>query len=325
MAGGAPLASAPLMGSELPVFVLTGPTGSGKTDWAIRLAEEAPVEIVSVDSALVYRGFDIGTAKPARELRGRIPHHLIDICDPSESYSAGRFVKDASACIEQIHARRRVPLLVGGTMLYLRALLYGLAPLPQASPGLRRDIDARAGREGWPALHAELARLDAAAAARIKANDSQRIQRALEVCYTTGRPISELQRATVSPLAGRPLRYWALAPGDRSVLHERLERRFYAMLAAGFLDEVRHLHQRGDLSARHSSVRAVGYRQLWAHLDGEYSLEEAARRGLSATRQLAKRQLTWMRSQGGPQWIDPDTSQGWWNRDVRRELRQLGL
>jgi len=325
MTGGAPLALAPLSDSELPVFVLTGPTGSGKSDWAIRLAEEAPVEIVSVDSALVYRGLDIGTAKPARELRERIPHHLVDICDPSESYSAGRFVRDASACIEQIHARRRVPLLVGGTMLYLRALLYGLAPLPQASPGLRRDIDARAEREGWPALHAELARLDAAAAARISANDSQRIQRALEVCYTTGRPISELQRATVSPLAGRRLRYWALAPANRTVLHERLAQRFYAMMAAGFLDEVRRLHQRGDLSARHSSVRAVGYRQLWAHLDGEYSLEEAARRGISATRQLAKRQLTWMRSQGAPQCIDPDTSRAWWNRDVRCELRQLGL
>src|SRR5256884_1806413 len=223
----------------------------------MRLAEEAPVEIVSVDSALVYRGFDIGTAKPAQELRQRIPHHLIDICDPSESYSAGRFVKDASASIEQIHARRRVPLLVGGTMLYLRALLYGLAPLPQASPSLRCDIDARAEREGWPALHAELARLDAAAAARISANDSQRIQRALEVCYTTGRPISELQRATVSPLAGMQVRYWALAPGDRSVLHERLARRFHAMMAAGFLEEVRRLHQRGDLNARDSSVRAA--------------------------------------------------------------------
>src|SRR5205807_7356481 len=241
--------------------------------------------------------------KPARELRERVPHHLIDICEPTESYSVGRFVPDAVAAVRDVHARRRVPLLVGGTMLYLRSLLHGLAPLPQADSRLRAELDARAARQGWPALHAELARLDPEAAARVAPTDSQRIQRALEVCYTTGRPISELQRATVSLLAGRPLRYWALAPGDRSVLHERLERRFYSMMAAGFLDEVRRLHQRGDLSARHSSVRAVGYRQLWAHLDGEYSLEEAVRRGLSATRQLAKRQLTWMRSQGGPQWI----------------------
>src|SRR6266403_5885995 len=188
-------------GQDLPVFVLTGPTGAGKTDWALGLAETAPVEIVSVDSALVYRGLDIGTAKPARELRARVPHHLIDICEPTESYSAGRFVADALESIRDIHARRRVPLLVGGTMLYLRALLHGLAPLPQASPQVRHEIDARAAREGWSALHAELARLDPQAAARIKSGDPQRIQRALEVCYMTGQPISQLQRDTVSPLA----------------------------------------------------------------------------------------------------------------------------
>jgi tRNA dimethylallyltransferase len=311
--------------SGLPVFVLTGPTGVGKTDWAVRLAEDAPVEIVSVDSALVYRGLDIGTAKPARELRERIPHHLVDICDPSESYSAGRFVTDAIACIGAIHARRRVPLLVGGTMLYLRALLHGLAPLPQASLELRQNIDERAARAGWPALHAELSRHDPAAAARISPNDSQRIQRALEVCYTTGRPISELQREIVSPLAGTRLRYWGLVPSNRSMLHERLAQRFKAMMAAGFLDEVQWLHQRGDLSARHPSVRAVGYRQLWAYLDGEYDLEEATQRGISATRRLAKRQLTWMRAENAPQWIDPDTGEASWNRDVRHELRELGL
>jgi tRNA dimethylallyltransferase len=311
--------------SKLPVFVLTGPTGAGKTDWALRVAEQAPVEIVSVDSAMVYRELDIGTAKPPLPVRARIAHHLIDLCDPTESYSAGKFVSDALECIAAIHGRRKVPLLVGGTMLYLRALLHGLAPLPQAAPELRARIDAQAAGEGWPALHAELARLDPEAAARISPNDSQRIQRALEVCYTTGRPISELQRATVSPLAGLRLRSWALAPTNRSVLHERLARRFHSMLQAGFLDEVRRLHQRGDLTARHPSMRAVGYRQLWEHLDGVYGLDEAVERGIFATRQLAKRQLTWMRSETAWEWLDPDTGESSWNRDVRHELRELGL
>jgi tRNA dimethylallyltransferase len=311
--------------SELPVFVLTGPTGVGKSDWAIRLANEAAVEIVSVDSALVYRGLDIGSAKPARELRQRIPHHLIDICEPTQTYSAGQFVTDASACIAQIHARRRVPLLVGGTMLYLRALLHGLAPLPQASPELRAQLDERAARAGWPALHTELSRVDPVAGARIAPNDSQRIQRALEVYYTAGRPISELQRATVSPLAGLRLKYWVLAPLERSVLHERLSGRFQAMMAAGFLNEVKGLRQRGDLTARHPSMRSVGYRQLWAHLDGECALEEAEQRGIFATRQLAKRQLTWLRAEKVPDWLDPEHGETSWNRDARHELRELGL
>ena len=317
-------ATAPLR-SELPVFVLTGPTGVGKSDWAIRLAGEAAVEIVSVDSALVYRGLDIGSAKPPRALRERIPHHLIDICEPAASYSAGQFVTDAIARIAQIHARRRVPLLVGGTMLYLRALMHGLAPLPQASPELRAQLDERAAREGWPTLHAELLRVDPLAAARIAPNDSQRIQRALEVYYTTGRPISELQRATVSPLAGLRLKYWVLAPTERNMLHERLSGRFRAMMAAGFLDEVQALRQRGDLTSRHPSMRSVGYRQLWAHLDGEYGLEEAERRGIFATRQLAKRQLTWLRAEKVPEWLDPEGGETSWNRDVRHELRELGL
>jgi tRNA dimethylallyltransferase len=311
--------------SELPVFVLTGPTGAGKSDWAIRLAENAPVEIVSVDSALVYRGLDIGTAKPSRAVRERIPHHLIDICDPTESYSAGRFVADAIACVAHIHECRRVPLFVGGTMLYIRALFHGLAPLPQASAQMRAQLDERATREGWPALHAELLRIDPVAASRIAPNDSQRIQRALEVCYTAGRPISELQRATVSPLAGLRLKYWVLAPRDREMLHQRLANRFRAMMATGFLEEVRGLHQRGELTVRHPSMRAVGYRQLWAHLDGEYGLEEAEQRGIFATRQLAKRQLTWLRAEKGTQWLDPDSDESSWNSDVRHELRELGL
>jgi tRNA dimethylallyltransferase len=316
-AGAAPL--------ELPVYLLTGPTGTGKSAWAIHLAEAAPVEIVSVDSALVYRGLDIGTAKPPREVLERLPHHLIDVCDPAESYSAGRFVTEAMTVIAAVHARRRVPLLVGGTMLYLRALLRGLAPLPQASAELRREIDARAARAGWPALHCELSQLDPEAAARINPNDSQRIQRALEVCLATGRPLSELQRETVSPLAGTPLRAWALAPRSRPVLHQRLARRFHGMMESGFLEEVRALHRRGDLTAHHSSMRAVGYRQLWAHLEGEYGLDEAVERGIAATRQLAKRQLTWMRAETAPRWLDPEEDELSWNRDVRHELMELGL
>jgi tRNA dimethylallyltransferase len=312
---------------SLPVLLLAGPTGAGKSAWALRLAEVAPIEIVSVDSALVYRGLDIGTAKPSRAERARVPHHLIDICDPAESYSAGRFVAEALAHIRHIHGRGRVPLLVGGTMLYFRALLRGLAPLPQASAERRREIDARAAQAGWPALHAELARLDPEAAQRISPNDPQRIQRALEVCYTTGRPLSDLQRETVSPLAGRPLRQWALVPGTRARLHERLERRFYSMLAGGFLEEVRSLHARGDLNASLPALRAVGYRQLWAHLQGELSLEEATLRGIAATRQLAKRQLTWIRSERSLQWVDPERTgaEASWNRDVVASLRELGL
>jgi tRNA dimethylallyltransferase len=311
--------------SKLPVFVLAGPTGAGKTAWALRLAQSAPVEIVSVDSALVYRGLDIGTAKPTRAVRARIPHHLIDICEPSETYSAGRFVADALAAIGEIHARRRVPLLVGGTMLYVRALLEGLAVLPQASAELRAELDARAARKGWPALHAELEALDPQAAARIAPHDSQRIQRALEVCLSSGRPLSLLQRATVSPLEETPLRYWMLCPRDRAQLHERLARRFETMMAAGFLDEVRALRGRGDLTARHPSMRAVGYRQLWAHLDGRYALDEAVRRAVAATRQLAKRQLTWMRSEKRAQRLDPDTAELSWNKDIIHELGALGL
>jgi tRNA dimethylallyltransferase len=322
--GAAPPAAATIA-ERLPVFVLTGPTGSGKSERAVRLAERAPVEIVSVDSALVYRGLDIGTDKPSRELRSRLPHHLIDICDPSESYSAGGFVEDALRTIHEIHARRRVPLLVGGTMLYLRALLHGLAVLPQASPELRARIDARAAAEGWPALHAELTTLDPVAAARIAPNDSQRIQRALEVCLSSGTPISELQRDTRSPLADWPVSYWVLAPRERSVLHERLARRFERMMAAGFLEEVAGLKSRGDLTARHPSMRAVGYRQLWAHLDGEYGLDEAMQRAVAATRQLAKRQLTWMRGEPLGEWLDPEDPELSLNRDMCHKLERFGL
>lgn len=279
------------------MLILTGPTGTGKTDWAAEAASTLPLEIISVDSALVYRGLDIGTAKPSRELRARIPHHLVDLCDPAESYSAGRFVTDTLACIADIHARRKIPLLVGGTMLYLRALRQGIAELPEASPEIRRTLDERAAREGWPALHTELARLDPIAAARIHPNDPQRIQRALEVCYASGRSLTELQRETHSPLADATVHEWALVPEDRSAYRQRLEQRFHAMMQAGFLDEVARLKKRADLTAHHPSMRAVGYRQLWAYLDGKSSRDEAIGRGIAATGQLAKRQLTWLRSE----------------------------
>ena len=314
------------MAARLPVLVLTGPTGAGKSEWALRLAQSAPVEIVSVDSALVYRTLDIGTAKPPARVRAATPHHLIDICDPTDSYSAGRFVKDALQAINAIHARKRVPLLTGGTMLYLRALFHGLAELPQAEPRVRAALDARAALEGWPALHAELTRLDPAAAARIAGNDAQRIQRALEVCLSSGRPISELQRSTTAALADMPLYFWVLAPGERAVLHERLAQRFAGMMDAGFLDEVIGLHSRDDLTARHPAMRAVGYRQLWAHLDGAYGLAEARQRAIAATRQLAKRQLTWMRHERQARWLDPDKCElSSWIRDICRELAVLGF
>jgi tRNA dimethylallyltransferase len=308
------------------VLFLTGPTGTGKSDWAARIAEMLPVEIVSVDSALVYRGLDIGTAKPPRQLRARIPHHLIDICEPTEIYSAGRFVEDAVGLIGQIHARGRIPLLVGGTMLYLRALWRGIAPLPQASPELRQIIDERAAREGWQALHAELARLDPVTAARVHPNDPQRIQRALEVCYATGRPISELQRSTRSALGDTPLLRWALVPADRDKLNEQLELRFHEMMKLGFLDEVAALRARGDLTENLPAVRAVGYRQLWMHLSGDCSLPESVRRAITATRQLAKRQMTWIRSESGLEGTDPHTHGAFdhWSSDVRMRLRELG-
>ncbi|HXS28443.1 MAG TPA: tRNA (adenosine(37)-N6)-dimethylallyltransferase MiaA [Steroidobacteraceae bacterium] len=307
--------------ADIAAVVLTGPTGAGKSEWALRLAEELPVEIVSVDSALVYRGMDIGTAKPDALARARTPHHLIDIRDAAEVYSAGEFVADCTRLIADIRSRGRLPLLVGGTMLYLRALVRGIAELPRGSLELRREIDARAAVEGWPSLHAELARLDPEAAARIHPNDPQRIQRALEVCLVAGLPLTALQRATRSPLEA-PLPRWALAPADRSVLHERLARRLAQMMEQGFLAEVERLRSRPELTARHPALRAVGYRQLWAHLDGAYGLDEARERALAATRQLAKRQLTWLRSDPEIRWVDSSAAGAYeaWKHELRREL-----
>ena len=309
-----------------PVWVLTGPTGTGKSDWALAAAQRHPIEIVSVDSAMVYRGLDIGTAKPPRALRELIPHHLIDICEATERYSAGRFVADATAKVIEIHARGHIPLLVGGTFLYLRALLFGLAPLPQASAELRRELSERAARVGWAALHEELGRLDPEAAQRIHPNDPQRIQRALEVCLTSGRRISELQRNSVSALAPYRLRRWALVPADRALLQARLEERFHAMMAHGFLGEVESLYRRGDLEPDLPALRAVGYRQLWAHLAGALTLGEAVKRGIAATRQLAKRQLTWIRADATLEHVNPHAPRAFedWNLQLASELSTLG-
>lgn len=283
-----------------------GPTAAGKTALAVELVRHFHCDIISVDSAMVYRGMNIGTAKPDAETLRLAPHRLIDILDPAESYSAGRFRQDALAAMAEISAVGRIPLLVGGTMLYFRALQRGLAELPTADPHLRAELDARAARLGWPALHAELARVDPAAAARIHATDPQRIQRALEVFYVTGRPMSELHAAAQVKDSKYRFVKLAVAPSDRMLLHTRIAERFHAMMAAGFLEEVAGLHQRGDLTRAHSSIRSVGYRQLWEHLDGECSLETAVQRGIVATRRFAKRQLTWLRAESLVQWFDSD-------------------
>jgi tRNA dimethylallyltransferase len=275
--------------------LLLGPTASGKSAVAMELARRFPVEIVSVDSAQVYRGMDVGTAKPSAEERRSVPHHLIDIVDPTEAYSAGRFRDDALRLVAEVHGRGRVPLLVGGTMLYFQALTRGLADLPRADPAVRAEIDARAQAEGWPAMHAELARIDPAAAARLEPTDPQRIQRALEVHRLTGRPLSELQSRDTQPLPFEALRI-ALEPGERAALHERIARRFRDMLAKGLVAELEGLRARYRLDASLPSMRAVGYRQAWETIEGGKPAATLEARGIAATRQLAKRQLTWLRS-----------------------------
>jgi len=277
---------------------IAGPTASGKSALALALAEHLPVEIVSVDSALVYRGMDIGTAKPTAAERAAVPHHLIDIRDPRDAYSAAEFVRDATRLITAIQQRGRHPVLVGGTMLYFKALLEGLDALPAADPAVRRQLDERARQLGWPALHAELARIDPVTAARLPPGDSQRIQRALEVWQITGRPLSAFHTtkeiaADADGTSTMPL--FSLEPDDRAWLHQRIALRFDAMLADGLLDEVAALRARGDLSPDLPSMRAVGYRQAWQALDEGWPLAALRERGIAATRQLAKRQLTWLR------------------------------
>jgi tRNA dimethylallyltransferase len=286
------------------VVLIMGPTGAGKTDLAIQLAQRLPVEIVSVDSAMVYRGMDIGTGKPSAATLRRVPHHLVDILDPARAYSAGQFVRDACAVIEGIHARGKLPLLVGGTMLYFRALRRGLAQLPEADPELRFALDAEAARRGWPALHEELRGIDAAAAARIQPNDGQRIQRALEVFRLSGRTLSELQAATQPPDPRLEFHAYAWVPGDRERLYAAIARRFDAMLQAGLLEEVDRLYRRGDLHADLPAIRSVGYRQLWEHLEQGIPLPTAVSNAVFATRHLARRQLIWLRSDPELKWIE---------------------
>jgi tRNA dimethylallyltransferase len=291
--------------AEVPrCIALAGPTASGKSAASLAIAQRWPVEIVSVDSALIYRGMDIGSAKPSLAERAQVPHHLIDILDPLQSYSAADFVRDTTRLVHEIAARGRTALLVGGTMLYFKALVVGLDDMPQADAGVRLSLEVRAREQGWPALHAELARVDPVTAARLPPNDSQRIQRALEVYEVSGRPISSFQTGRThnpdSPLA--PEHLISLEPSDRSWLHARIAQRFDDMLTSGFLDEVRTLRARGDLSTELPSMRCVGYRQAWdmlaAHGDAltPEQLNELRDLGIVATRQLAKRQLTWLRS-----------------------------
>ena len=277
---------------------LTGPTGCGKTALALELVEEFPFEIVSMDSAMVYRGLDIGTAKPSLDVQKRHVHHLIDIRDPEVAYSAGEFRADAASLFATIRRRGKWPLVVGGTLLYLRALRNGLANLPKRNPEIRAALDREAAEQGWDALHARLGVVDPETAARIDPRDRQRVQRALEVYAISGRPLGGLLREPArSDEELLELATLALVPGDRAELAKRLEQRFDTMVENGFVDEVRKLRHRPQLRREHASMRCVGYRQIWAHLEGEYDWLEARRRAVSATRQLAKRQLTWLRSE----------------------------
>jgi tRNA dimethylallyltransferase len=297
-----------------PAIFLMGPTAAGKTDLAIELTKVLPCELISVDSALVYRGMDIGTAKPSKALLDKFPHRLIDILDPSQSYSAADFRNDALSAMAEITARGKIPLLVGGTMLYFKALLEGLADMPAADPAVRAQLEAEAASKGWQALHDELAAIDPVSAARIHPNDPQRLSRALEVYRVSGLSMTahreqQSAQSTEAAASGRhQLPYTvanlAIAPVDRKVLHDRIAQRFTQMLDQGFVEEVVALRSRGDLHSNMPSIRAVGYRQVWDHLDGKLTRDEMQERGIIATRQLAKRQFTWLRSWENLHWLD---------------------
>ncbi|WP_369309059.1 tRNA (adenosine(37)-N6)-dimethylallyltransferase MiaA [Providencia rettgeri] len=287
---------------------LMGPTASGKTALAIELRKHLPVEIISVDSALIYRGMDIGTAKPTAEELSKAPHRLIDILDPSLPYSAADFRRDALKVMSEITEQGKIPLLVGGTMLYFKALLEGLSPLPSADANVRAQIEQIAQEQGWGEIHRRLAEVDPVAAARIHPNDPQRLSRALEVYLISGQTLTEMTQT-----AGEELPYnvfqFAIAPQDRKILHERIEQRFHQMIDAGFEEEVRALYLRGDLHVDLPAIRCVGYRQMWSYLDGEISHDEMVYRGICATRQLAKRQITWLRSWENVHWLDSEQPQ----------------
>ena len=291
--------------ATLPTIIcLMGPTASGKTPLAVSLVQQFPCEIISVDSAMVYKGMDIGTAKPDAATLKIAPHRLIDLVDPSVPYSAGQFRVDAIREIDDIIKRGKVPLLVGGTMMYFRVLHQGLAALPRADASIRAQLQARAENEGWAALHAELQQVDPEAAKRINVQDGQRIQRALEVYLLTGKPISHWHQNETSPLSGYQVHHLAIAPLERARLHERIAQRFQLMLDAGFIEEARRLYARRDLTADLPSIRSVGYSQAWRYLAGEISLDEMREQAVAATRQLAKRQLTWLRSWPDVVWFE---------------------
>ncbi len=280
-----------------------GPTASGKTDLAIELCQHFDTEVISVDSALVYKGMDIGTAKPNAEELAKAPHRLIDIIDPAESYSMADFRSDALAHIKELHSQGKVPLLVGGTMMYFKGLLEGLSPLPEADDAVRAQLETEAKEQGWPALHQQLQEIDPQAAAKINANDSQRINRALEVFRISGKTITELQQTKAQAL-DFPVYQFAIAPSDRKVLHQRIEKRFKIMLEQGFENEVLSLYNRNDLHPDLPSIRCVGYRQMWDYIAGEIDYDEMVFRGIAATRQLAKRQLTWLRGWPDLTWLE---------------------
>ena len=304
-----------------PAIFLMGPTASGKTQAAVKLAREFPVELISVDSAQIYRGMDIGTAKPDAATLACAPHHLINILDPTESYSAATFRHDALRLMQDITARGRIPLLVGGTMLYFRALHFGLSDLPQADSAVRAALNDRAAHIGWPALHAELEKIDPQAAARLKPNDSQRIQRALEIYQLTGRPMSALLGRPDSPALPYRIIPIALIPSDRSQLHDRIAARFVAMLKLGLVEELRGLQACYALHSALPAMRCVGYRQAWQFLDGKISATDLLETGIAATRQLAKRQLTWLR--GMPRNIEFDCLAHNFAHPIMDEVRKL--
>lgn len=288
-----------------PAIFLMGPTAAGKTDLALRLTEELPCDIISVDSALIYKGMDIGTAKPDAATLRKYPHRLVDILDPAESYSAAEFRQDALAEMEKITSAGRIPLLVGGTMMYYNALIKGLANLPEADAAVRARLLEWGEREGWPALHARLAEVDPESARRLAPNDSQRLQRALEVYELTGRSMTELWAEQQSQTLPYQVVNLAVMPDSRQVLHERIALRFEQMVQQGFIDEVQALYARGDLDPQMPSVRCVGYRQVWSYLEGEYDHSTMVEKGIIATRQLAKRQITWLRSWENLNWLNP--------------------
>ncbi|QUI69817.1 tRNA (adenosine(37)-N6)-dimethylallyltransferase MiaA [Pseudoalteromonas sp. M8] len=294
--------------NKLPVITLMGPTAAGKTALAIELCQALNTEIISVDSALVYKGMDIGTAKPSAQEQAQAPHHLIDIIDPAQSYSVAEFRADAIKLIDDFHQRGKVPILVGGTMMYFKGLIEGLSPLPEADAEIRAVLEREAEQKGWPALHQQLKEIDSEAAAKISENDSQRINRALEVYRISGKTMTQLQQSKQDALPYK-FHQFAIAPSDRKVLHERIEKRFEIMLDEGFKNEVLALYQRKDLHPDLPSIRCVGYRQMWEYLAGECDYNEMVFKGVAATRQLAKRQLTWLRGWQDVTWLDTDSQE----------------